>query len=444
MGISVFPILLIISPFFIGAGSLPSQTPPPTIVSEDQLTILARELSDTSYSVREAATRKFYEIGPASMEVLRGLVDSTDTEAAIRARRILDDIESVYFSGVEIALAFSEAHIDWDQPVNLLVTLSNRSEFPARVPVDPASLLQAISSDDAEQVATMLDLADWLIVRDEKGDVLPFHLDDIMANSAVAAVVQKKAERGGSATLQPGQSVTISLTAFNRGWARYRLLERGAYTVVLKYAPLWDDPFLVEHRVGFAESNEARIVIDQEAPPGVSREEAHAELSVARVGEELTARLANHSDMPMIINTDFGMAPPFAQGNWVYAHGTAIREIPVNGELDNGNRDLDQDLLIKVAPGKSIEVAQIPVMKLRAALEDDGANLAGARWSLHFSYANNWDSPGRAGTEETRENSSFHSDDVGENLFRWILTGRHNSNRLDAASLDTPIPTLRP
>ena len=81
-----------------------------------------------------------------------------------------------------------------------------------------------------------------------------------------------------------GPSAVIKLAGFNRGWARFPLLDRGTYTLRFEYTPDWTDPALAAARVGHAAAREVRVVVNPGAPRVVSRVGIEADFSLAQVG----------------------------------------------------------------------------------------------------------------------------------------------------------------
>ena len=56
-------------------------------------------------------------------------------EIALRARNLLDLIDSLYFGGCTVRLVPGKNRIAWNQPVGLTVVIHNASGYPARVPL---------------------------------------------------------------------------------------------------------------------------------------------------------------------------------------------------------------------------------------------------------------------------------------------------------------------
>ena len=107
-------------------------TPP----NQQVMVQLTRDLGDPSYAVRTNATRQLCVIGAPATKILEQAAGGDDVEVALRAKAVLRVIDSLLFGGVEVRLAFSKPNRAWDEPVDLVVTFTNRSEFPARLPFE--------------------------------------------------------------------------------------------------------------------------------------------------------------------------------------------------------------------------------------------------------------------------------------------------------------------
>ncbi len=393
-------------------------------------------LGDPSYAKRTEATRRICAIGMPAAERLKAAAKGDDMEVALRAKAILRVLDSLMFSGVEIRLAFSKPRIVWNDSVDLIITLTNRSKYPARIPfeLDPAKQNQVES--DARQVADLIDAAELLRVRRANGDRIELTLDDITADRDVADVVQRRVDVGPISVLAPGQRVTITARALNRGWARYRLLDADVYTVSFEYVPRWDDELLAAERVGRVTGNESTLTVTEGAPETVSRRGPVASLHLDREGAFLVARLTNRFDHTVIVNTNFGRSPPFAQAQWVYEFAGAHRDVPVEGKPALSWHDFDVAGLVSVSAGETVELARTRIDELRRALAGGGAVLANDDWTLHFAYDNLCDR-----TWQERQGSALIGNAAAPSVFqkplpRRMLSTRQTSNRLSGPSVE--------
>ncbi|MGB2987246.1 MAG: hypothetical protein WBE26_15360 [Phycisphaerae bacterium] len=432
VGVVIFA-LMIVRPYDVcGDGELPLTGP----ATDNEIASLIRDLGDSSYEKRTFATRRLCAIGMPAADQLQAAAEGDDVESALRARAVLLLLDRIMFAGVEIQLSFSKTRIAWDESVDLNMTMVNRSKYPARVPFDIDPDTRKATTNDARQVGDMLDLADFLHVRKADASVIELTVDDIAADAAVVAAVQDRLNGGPSGVLEPGERVTLPACAFNRGWARYPLLDSGTYTVVMDYVPQWEDAVLAAQRVGRVVSNQATITVTEGAPASVSRGGQEASLAVDQEGSSLVAVLTNRTDQPMLINRNFGRSPPFAGGRWIWELDGARRDVPLFPKPAASWHDFDAALLVEVAPGQSIELARISVDKLRRAPAQAGAEVDRGRWTVHFAYVNLCDRSWQA-----RQGSALLGNVKAPPIFqtplpRRILSTRHTSNRLIAPGAD--------
>lgn len=426
----------------------------PIAATDDEVAALISDLGDIAYEQRTLAMRRLSAIGMPAVRRLRTAAEGDDAEIALRARSILAEFDRVLFAGVDVDLAFSRPRrrhrvasprrlaVAWDEPVDLIVTLTNRGEFPAKVPFEITrttgrqSRFPVAATDDARQVGDMLDVAEWLTVRKIDGSEIPLRVDDTAADFAVEAALKERLGGGSIHVLRPGESVTLTVRAFNRGWARYPLLDPGTYVAVLEYVPAWRDHALTEQRVGRVVSNEARITVTGGAPKTVSRMGVEASIAIHRDGLFLVAQLINRTDQEMFVNLNFAGSVPFARGRWVWELDGKRREVPVITARGNSWHDFDAVRLVKARPGGSVELARISLAELLAALKSLGAGVEGDRWTVHFDYLNlcgrRWQL--RRGAEligNTKAPKVFQTP-----LPRRILASRHTSNMLTAPRAD--------
>jgi len=430
IALSIFPILALCTGDLCLGQEGPSDT---ASITSDEITSLIRDLGNPSYERRTDATRRLCMIGMRVRAELEAASKGDDVEIALRAKRLLTTLDRLWFTGVEVVLSFSRPATAWDQPIDLLITATNRSEHPARIPFAAHDDADGTGSSDARQVGVMLDVADFIEVRAADGQEIELRVDDIQADPAVAKAVQQRLEAEPSTVLEPGRQMTIQVRAFNRGWARYPLLDRGTYTAVLVYEPAWDDDVLRTRHVGRVVSNEAAVRVESSAPQAVSRGGQEVSLAVERRGPFLIAELTNRTDQPMLVNKNFGAASPFAVGLWVYTYDQEIIEAPVDAKPWSGWHDFDAALLVEALPGESVELARIQAGELLKTLAEKGADLEGDDWTVHFSYASFCDR-----FWQRRQGSALLGNDSAPKIFqtplsRRILSSRHASTRLRRA-----------
>ncbi|UCE60430.1 MAG: hypothetical protein JSU63_01520 [Phycisphaerales bacterium] len=435
LGAGVLLALLVILPAHVARG-VENASPPGVEATDDEIAALIRDLGDPSYTRRTAATRRLCAIGMRASEMLRvAAADKEDTEAALRAEHLLAVLEQLWFSGVEVELAFSKAEVAWDEAVDLRLTFINRSKYAGRIPFESFTAGLPPKIEDVRQVSVMLDAGDFLRVRSANGKEIDMRVDDIAADPVVAQAVQRRLEGRPSTILEPGQRLSITARSFNRGWARYPLLERGDYSVTLVYDPHWDDEMLARQQVGRAVSKAALLRVTRSAPATVSRSGAEASLVVNRDGNWLVALLTNRQDQPMLVNKNFGGGVPFAIAKWVYTFGDSTGEVPVLPQQWTSWEEFDAALLVEVPPGEAVELARARLGDLLEALRAKGLDVDGQGWTIHFDYSNYCDfrwqerqGPGLLGNSNVPEV-------LRKPLSRRILSARHVSNRMKASGL---------
>lgn len=413
-----------------------SSVPASSSTNHDEIASRIIELGDPSYAVRTHATRRLCSIGVEASDALRRAAASENVEVALRARGILGVIDRVWFAGAAVSLSVSTDAASWEEPVDLLVVIENRSAADARIPFDLQAAERAALSGDARQVADMIDAADFLRVAGPDGQDVALRVDDITVDPTVAAAVQQRVEHEPLSFLHAGERATFRLRAFNRGWARFPMLDRGAYRIVFDYAPPWDDAELADARVGRVVSNEAQFTVTHSAPPGVSRRGLETTVTLEEQGEWLIAQLVNRADQTAIVNKNFGASPPFAQGRWIYDRDGALRDVPHLPKGNPGLAEFEGAGLVEVTPGQSVELARIAVGEFRARLTQAGVDLRDGHWEAYFSYSNLCDRAWQ--TKQHREflENPATPDLLRQPLPRRIITGWHSSSRVRAPHAD--------
>jgi len=425
----VFPLLVLSATGAFG------QTGPDVSAAAGEIGSLIRDLGDPSYDVRTDATRRLCAIGMPAAEALREAAERGSTERALRARTVLTALEQVFFAGTDMTLSFTKDKIAWDEPVDLRVTMYNKSPYPARIPFEPDPEGQK-KSTDAAQVGAMLDVADWLKVLGPDGGAVELRVDDIMAEEAVSSAIDRRVRENIASVVAPGESRTLTVPAFNRGWARYPLLDAGTYSIAFEYTPAWEDEVLAVQQAGRVTSNKATLEVMAGAPPVVARGRREALLAVEQKGAVLIATLTNTADQPMIVNTNWGGAAPYAQARWVYEGNQTRYEVSVHDDKVTGWRQFDAARLIEVEPGQSSELGSIRVDRLRESFGAAGADLGKDDWTVHVDYANLCDRQWQRRQGESLQAQDDLPEILKTPLPRRLLSARHSSNRLTAPSAD--------
>ena len=407
-----------------GARPAPAAVTPPR---DDEIAALIRALADPVFAKRTDATRRLCAIGMPALAALREASKGDDFEVARRTQRIVAVWEQVWFAGVDIELSLSHTSIAWNEPVDLRLTFTNRSNYPARLPFHQDAGAKGAIDGDAAQVGAMLDVADWLTVLGPDGRSVDLHVDDISLDANVAAAVDERVDQVSTSVLEPGGAFSMTVSAFNRGWSRYRLLDAGAYAVGFEFEPAWEDQVLAAAHVGRVVARGVVLTVKRGAPEDVSRHGIEVSLTLDARGDRLMASLTNHTDVPMVINTHFGRAVPFAQGNWVCTVGDVVREVAVSAGENLSWRDFSGERWVRVLPGERLKLAEIDIRELRATAAEMADAFADGSWEAYFRYANvctrDWQL--RQGKDVLDNPSAPEA--LRRPLPRGVLGGRHSS-----------------
>lgn len=395
--------------------------------SSDNISALIRDLGDVSYEKRLAAMRSLAAIGMPARDALEDAANGEDIEVALRAKTLLTTLSRLLFSGAEVRLSATKTKIRWDEPFDLILEVQSSARFATRVPFSLEDGTDGGDDSDARQVGDMLDLAEWMQVRRADGREVSLKVDDIADDPAVLSAVQDRLSGGPVSTLEPARTARITGSRANRGWARFPLLDAGEYTFVFDYVPQWEDEVLEQDRIGRVRSNEVTVIVTQGAPAEVSRGGREASVTLDRDDDMFVANIVNHNDQEMIVNTNYGPAPPLAQGHWVLEQSDRQIKIPVGepGPIRWG--DFRAVALLSVPPGETAKLASIDLKELRDRAKEKGIR---GTWTLHFGYANLCDRRWQQMQGSTLEAEGDEVPDVlKEPLSRRLLSARHASRR---------------
>lgn len=391
---------------------------------------LVEQLSDPSYDRRMAATRKLCAAGQPALPSLRRVAEGSDREAALRARKIIQALERILFAGVEVRLESDRNSLGWDEPAQVRLIFENKSRFPARLPFPASSGQSEGDSGDARQVGMMIDASDWLLVTNSAGREVELRVDDIADDPEVLRVVQERLQGGPVTELTPGDRMVIVLDQFNRGWARYPMLDAGEYRVTMRYVPEWSDPVLAEQKIGEVRSNELMLRVERGAPETVSRAGAKAEVAVRRENDEFVATITNRNDQSILVNTNYGVSAPFAEILWVYERDGRRETMSAASSTGRTWSDFDTVRFRKVDAGSSLELARIGVADLATRMGDAGKGVQAGEGLIAFSYFNlcdkNW---------QIREQANLDRDAETPAALRSPLPRQLLSTRLTSSSV---------
>jgi len=389
-----------------------------------------QQLSDPDYVVRTYASRRLCAIGMDAYEPLKEALKSDNAETALRASELLHTLNQLLFTGLEITLSLSKNDIAWNESIDLVLTMNNRSSHPAKIPFDKQITQPIQNHNNARQVAGMLDAAEWLHVLHPQGKEISLTVDDFAADPAMVDVVHERLDEGPYLTIEPRQILTLKAYSFNRGWARYKLLDEGEYTVWLDYVPAWDDKVMADAQIGRIKSQKMAIHVNQPAPETISRSGQVASISIEQKKNTLIATLINRLDQPIILNTNLGEQPPFAQARWIYRHDEQQCEHPIIDQVRASWNDFDQQKLIEIPPGQSYVLSGIDINVLRKKLIETGADEKADSWALSFSYSNLCDWRWQRRQEEVLQNNPHAPEFLQKPLPPRLSSARYTSNEL--------------
>lgn len=359
---------------------------------------LIRQLGNRSYRLRVEAQRKLIALGPVVIDELNAAADKEGGEIAIRAREIVTGLSRQLLAGVKVTLEGPVTSIRWNEPAPLTVVMKNESAHVARVPFFPADLDPARPSVASQQAAHLIDLADFLVVTGPDDRPLDLYVNDIKEMPALNDAVNARLETEAVRTLGPGETLRVELPAMNRGWARYRLLERGSYRVKLKYVPAWTDEALRTAGVGVVTSNRITVRVKKSAPESIRRASRPIRAGLTRLGDQLVVDLISTSDMLLHVNTLVGQKlGRSAVLTWVVRAGDKTIEIKSPAVVDAASKPIDKTLL-PLKPAEQLRVASIPVAKLLSepaiqSLEPGTTFTVEARYLNQFSRSMITDTP---------------------------------------------------
>lgn len=345
---------------------------------------LIRELGDESYDVRTRALQDLIEIGPDVLPPLWEAARSDDAEVALRARSAVEKFRRVLLAGAEIELSAEPAAVKWDEPFTLRVRITNHSAQACQTPFAP-DLSKGIAADrDDLQVGAMLDLADFLRVVGPDGRTIPFYCEPIEDDMRIERIVTERAERAPFTALGGGLTQIVELPGFNRGWARYRMLAAGEYTIQFSYQPDWRDAELARRQVGRVSSAPAKVVVRTAADRAIRESERPVMGRVVRRDGEWVAVLQNIHDRRVYVNTNWGDdISRRARLTWLVSlEGGGIAKVAPRP----GREPFLRERVVGMEPLERVEIARIGRDEVIEAIGADRQPTAGL--DLGFEYIN--------------------------------------------------------
>ena len=192
----------------------PEEQPLGGSASVDEIRLLIADLGNPSYEKRTFATRRLCAIGSGAREQLLVAAAGADVETSLRAKAVLSVLDQLMFDGVEVRLSFAKSKIAWDEPLDLVITLSNHSEYPARVPFEIGNG-RSTATEPARQVGDMLDAAEFLLVQHENGKRIELVVDgqDLVSEGDESNNSYETTVECGGLMVEAGPSQNIPLGA---------------------------------------------------------------------------------------------------------------------------------------------------------------------------------------------------------------------------------------
>jgi hypothetical protein len=368
------------------AAALAQVTPSATPANTD-IQALLDGLSDPSYEVRQAAVEKLYAAGPAVLEALAEVTKSDDFEAALRARKLIERIQRLFFVGAKIELSASHKQIRWDEPVSLRIKVINPSDFPVHLPFLVKNRGSIDTDSLAVQMGNLLDAADFLSVVGPDAKPVDPVVDDLRGEPSLEAALDTRVYDEPASLLAPHSEFILNLPDFNRGFARYRMLRQGTYRLQFAYVPEWDDEKMRQDAIGRVVSNALTLTVTQAAPDLILNARREIRVGLERAGRELVVRLTNTHDRPMGVNLNLGSRglADYAHLKW-HAHtptGVVSADQPITNPPP-----LDTEKLVKLKPGQSIELFRTDTSRLKALPGFEQVIGAGETPTLAVRYSN--------------------------------------------------------
>ncbi|HSW47364.1 MAG TPA: hypothetical protein VLM89_17510 [Phycisphaerae bacterium] len=348
----------------LGTATAPAETASGQSPGLAEVRRVVGQLGHPSPTRRKAAMRQLAAWGPLACDALREAAGADDLETALSARDLLAQIESAFFLGAEIRLEVGRPRIAWDEATTLAFRVRNPTTAPIRVPW-PKQTTAATrpSSDDAEQVGRMLDVADYLTVAGPDDHEIEPRLDPIDADEKVAQVVASRANsQPPFSAVAPGQESTLEVCQFNRGWARYPLLQAGVYHITFEHQPTWKDAAWMAEGLGRVRAGPVTIEVVRAAPDKIRLASRPLELRLDRRGEVFEAKAVSTWDRSVWLNLNLGPdLERFAQVRWRFEPGDGQEEHFWEPEPPSAAAGFLVKRLHRVDPCSSCAVASITV-----------------------------------------------------------------------------------
>ncbi len=356
---------------------------PPT-GSVEQVQKWIAELSDPSFERRQAAVEQLYGAGPKVLDDLTAVLTGNDAEAALRAQLLIERIGRLYLVGATVHLAVDPPAAAWNEPVAVRVDIVNTQDFPIHLPFLTSDRQTLDVDRNAVQVGAVLDVADFLEVIGPDGKRIDLMIDDYRGFRGVEHAVDARVHLEPVSDLPAGQRFRLQIPAFNRGPARWRLLEAGTYRIRFHYIPEWEEPDLIAARTGEIISNEIRVEITEAAPAIIDRGSRIITARVESMGDTCIASLRSTHDRPITVNLNIGGHGDrlLAQLQWRVQRFSP--DTAVVGEPVIVVREASPNRIVLLEPGESVEIHRASIAALSAQHPGPGRLRISARYTNLF------------------------------------------------------------
>jgi hypothetical protein len=353
----------------------------PAEPSQAEIRRTVAELGHPVPARRQIARRQLVRWGSRVTAELQRVSQGANLEAALEARDLLKELESAFFHGGSISLQVDRSAVAWDEPFALTVVVRNPTSGPIRVTWAAPGTAPASrpANDDVTQVAAMFDIADFLVVRGPDDQEVDLRIDPIERDPAVRAAVGLRAKgTPPSYLLEAGGTARLRIPGFNRGWARYPMLEPGKYRITVCYQPAWKDESWVAEKVGLTESPPVEVQVRSAAPEVVLSANRPMRLITVRSGADLVVELQNLWDRSQWVNLDLGSdleAQALLHWRVTAADKADAEPVTITPQTTSPRRS---DRMPELGPGEKIEVARVTVRDLWEAVRAAGISQPGS------------------------------------------------------------------
>lgn len=343
--------------------------------TDQQIRDMVQSLRHPSRSRRQAAMRQLAIWGTSTIPELKRAAEGDDFEAALAARQLIEEFQGAVLLGARVTLSVDRNRIRWDEPFALSLRVENPSASSIRLPWPrpTAKPPESVPLTTAAQVGAVLDVADFLSVRNRHGTPIDLRIDPIEQESTVEEAVQVRAGSNPPAhDLPAGESETLRVPMLNRGWARYPMLEPGRYAIEFDYQPTWRDPAWGKEGFGRVRCEPVIVEVSDGSPGTILEGTVPLLLTLTRFEQELEARLICTWDRPVWVNLNYGAnieQDAHLEWQWIPRRDGETEELRVSEPPPA--REPDRNRLIRLAPGEARTIERIEVARLRALIAAD-------------------------------------------------------------------------